>query len=419
METFGFAISPQVEEAAAAAERDCAPVFARIAEIAEYNSRKVLAAFVQNRVSATHFAGSTGYGYDDAGRENLDRVFAQALGCEDALVRHSFISGTHALSTALFGVLRPGDTLLSVTGKPYDTLDEVIGIAGTPGNGSLRDFGVAFRAVELTRESKIDVAAAVDAIDAATRVLYIQRSGGYGKRPALLCGEIAPVIAAAREKKPDVIVMVDNCYGEFTEKQEPSAAGADLLIGSLIKNAGGGLCDTGGYIAGRRDLVELCAYRLTSVGIGREAGCTLGQLKSMYEGLFLAPQTTAEALKSAAFASALLTRLGFSVFPAYDAPRGDIITAVETGSREKLLRFVQGIQAGSPVDSYVTPEPWAMPGYSDEVVMAAGAFTQGASIELSCDGPVRPPFTAYLQGGLTYYSAKTGIMLAASRMLEA
>lgn len=413
--------SQKIIDAAKKAENKCAGAFSLIENICEYNSQKVLEAFINNRVSSSHFAGTTGYGYDDAGRDNLDRIFADIFGTEDALVRHNFISGTHALSTALFGVLRPNDTLLAVTGKPYDTLDEVIGVGGKTGDGSLNDFGVNYAEIPL-ENGKINISAVLEAlkndINNEIKVVYIQRSGGYSARAALTSAEIGEVAKKTKEIKPSVIVMVDNCYGEFTEKFEPTELGADMAIGSLIKNAGGGLSDTGGYIVGSKKLIELCSYRLTSVGMGKEVGCTLNQLKTMYEGVFLAPSVTANAVKSAVFASALFEELGMEVFPSSDTPRSDIITSIAFGDRDKLISFVQGIQMGSPVDSYAIPEPWAMPGYSDEVIMAAGAFTQGASIELSCDAPIRPPFVAYLQGGLTYHTAKAGIMLAADRLFK-
>ncbi len=411
--------SSKITDAAAKAENKCASAFSYIDDICEYNSRKVLDAFIKNRVSSSHFAGTTGYGYDDAGRDNLDRIFADIFGTEDALVRHNFISGTHALSTALFGVLRPNDTLLAVTGKPYDTLDEVIGIGGKTGDGSLNDFGVNYAEIPL-KDGKIDINAVTDAVktDNSIKIVYIQRSGGYSARSALTSNEIGTVAKTVKEIKPQVIVMVDNCYGEFTEKQEPTELGADIAIGSLIKNAGGGQCNTGGYIVGSAKLIELCSYRLTSVGMGKEVGCTLNELKNMYEGLFLAPSVTANAVKSAVFASALFEELGMAVSPSSSTPRSDIITNIAFGDRDKLIAFVQGIQMGSPVDSFAIPEPWAMPGYSDEVIMAAGAFTQGASIELSCDAPIRPPYVAYLQGGITYHTAKAGIMLAADRIFK-
>lgn len=412
-------ISPQVEQAALAAERVCSDAFARIHRICEKNTHKVLKAFIDNRVSATDFAGSSGYGYDDAGRDTLDKVVADAFGCEDALMRHNFISGTHTLTVALFGILRPGDTMLAVTGKPYDTMEEVIGLTGTPGDGSLKDFGIRFRAVDLTEDHKVNIPAVLEAMDDTTKMIYVQRSGGYDARPALLCEDIAAVAKAVKEKKPDVVVMVDNCYGEFTEEQEPVAVGADLMAGSLIKNAGGGLCRTGGYIAGRADLVKLCAYRLSVIGQGKEVGCTLNELRTMYQGFFLAPEVTAAAMKTATFTSALLRELGCTTFPEPTAKRGDIITVVHAGTREKMIAFVQGIQGASPVDAYAAPEPWAMPGYTDEIIMAAGTFTQGASVEISCDGPVRPPYACYLQGGITYFSGKAAVMSAAEQMLRA
>ena len=407
-----------VVKAAEEAEAKCRDAFKKIDAVCECNTLRMLKAFTDNRVSAAHMSGSTGYGYDDAGRDTLDRVAAQVFGCEDALVRHNFVSGTHALSVALFGVLRPGDEVISVTGKPYDTLDEVIGVNGATGDGSLRDFGVKFKFIELTDDGHIDVDAAVEAINENTKMIYVQRSGGYSVRAALLCRDIQEISAAAKARKSDVIVMVDNCYGEFTQTAEPVAVGADLMAGSLIKNAGGGLCETGGYIAGKAELVRLCAYRLTVVGQGKEIGCTLGQLRYMYQGFFTAPEVTAAAMKTGCFASAFLELLGLGTFPKPDEERGDILTVIETGTRERLIEFVKGIQEASPVDSFVTPEPWAMPGYSDEVIMAAGAFTQGASIEISCDAPIRPPYACYLQGGITYFSGKAAVMQAAAKMYE-
>jgi len=410
--------SKTVEEAAQQAENACKEAFAAIDRICEQNTRKVQSAFIEHAVSAAMFAGSTGYGYDDNGRDTLDKVVASAFGCEDALVRSHFVSGTHTLSVALFGILRPGDTLLSATGKPYDTMEGVIGLTGEKGSGSLADFGVNFRAVELTSENRINLPALLNAIDNTTKMVYIQRSGGYAARRALLCDEIAQVCAAVKQKKPDAVIMVDNCYGEFTQTEEPVSVGADLMAGSLIKNAGGGLCRTGGYIAGRADLVKLCAYRLTVIGQGKEIGCSLDDLRTMFEGFFLAPEVTAAAMKTATFASALLRTLGFVTFPEPNAPRGDIITVIHAQTREKMIAFVQGIQGASPVDSFAAPEPWAMPGYTDEIIMAAGTFTQGASVEISCDGPVRPPYACYLQGGITYFSGKATVMAAAERMLK-
>lgn len=409
-----FHISPKIEAAAAKAEALCQPVFQRIDEIGEYNAQKVLSAFIKNGVSESHFMPSTGYGYDDRGRDTLDRVYAEIFHCEDALVRHNFVSGTHALSTALFGVLRPGDRLLSVTGKPYDTLEEVIGLRGE-GNGSLRDFGVLYDQVDLTGEGRLDYDGIAEKVVGA-KIAYLQRSRGYELRPSITVDEIGKLAELVHKKSPGTIVMVDNCYGEFVERREPTDVGADLIIGSLIKNPGGGIAKTGGYIAGRQDLVELCSYRLTSPGIGKEVGCTLGENRNMYMGLFFAPTVVVSAIKTAVFGAALFSVLGFEVYPTFDEERTDIIQAVLLGSEERLVAFCQGMQLGAPVDSFVTPEPWDMPGYESPVIMAAGAFTLGASIELSADAPIRPPYAAWMQGGLTYPTGKMGVLLAADSM---
>ncbi|MBR6242820.1 MAG: methionine gamma-lyase family protein [Ruminococcus sp.] len=406
-----FALAQQAEE-------NCAGAFASIEAVAEYNGAKVLKAFADNKVSEPCFYGSTGYGYGDMGREVIDKVFAQALGTEDALVRHNFVSGTHALSVALFGVLRTGDKIVSITGKPYDTLEEVIGLSGTKGNGSLMDYGVEYGQVDLKADGTPDYDAITEAVKGA-KVAYIQRSRGYSLRAAFTVADIEKMIKAVRKGSPDAVVMVDNCYGEFVEEREPSAVGADIMIGSLIKNAGGGIARTGGYIAGRADLVELCSYRLTCVGMGKEVGCTLGMNREMLLGLFFAPDVVANAIKTSMFASELFGMLGFECSPKKDDARGDIITAVKLGDKERLCAFCRGIQKGAPVDSFVTPEPWDMPGYSDQVIMAAGAFTNGASIELSADAPLREPFAVWMQGGITYTSGKLGVMLAASEMAGA
>lgn len=412
-----YSFDPKLMELAAQAEENCAAAFRKINDIAEYNGAKVLKAFTDNRVSEPCFYGSTGYGYGDVGREVIDKVFAQALGTEDALVRFNFVSGTHALSVALFGVLRTGDKMVSLTGRPYDTLEEVIGLAGNKGTGSLADYGVEYAQVDLNE----DGTAKLDEIEQAVKgakVAYIQRSRGYSLRPAFTVADIEKMVAAARRGDPDVIVMVDNCYGEFVDYCEPSAVGADIMIGSLIKNAGGGIARTGGYIAGRADLVELCSYRLTCVGMGKEVGCTLGMNREMLLGLFFAPDVVGNAIKTSAFASELFTLLGYECSPRKDDPRGDIITAVKLGNADRLCAFCRGIQKGAPVDSFVTPEPWDMPGYADKVIMAAGAFTGGASIELSADAPLREPYAVWMQGGITYTSGKLGVILAAQELLS-
>lgn len=402
------------------AEALCKDAFARIEDIAAYNEAKVLKAFADNHVSETHFAGTTGYGYDDRGREVLDMVYAQAFGAEDALVRHHFVSGTHALSTALFGILRPGDTLLSISGRPYDTMEEVIGIrggkTGNIPNGSLADFGVKYDQVELLSDSTPDYAQIKEKA-AGAKVAYIQRSRGYSMRKSLTVETIGKMAAAAKEANPNIIVFVDNCYGEFVDYREPTEVGADLMAGSLIKNPGGSIARTGGYIAGRRDLVELCSYRLTSVGMGKEVGCTLGQNEAMFQGFFFAPSVTASAVKTSVFASALYALMGYETSPRYDEPRSDIIMAISLGSEEKMCAFCRGIQKGAPVDSFVAPEPWDMPGYDSKVIMAAGTFHNGASIELSADGPIKEPFAVWMQGGITYNTGKLGAMLAANELL--
>lgn len=413
-EIYGF--DPRLMALSEKAEENCADAFADIEKTAEYNGAKVLKAFSDNKVSEPCFYGSTGYGYGDIGREVIDKVFAQVLGTEDALVRFNFVSGTHALSTALFGVLRTGDKIVSVTGKPYDTLEEVIGISGSKGNGSLMDYGIEYGQADLLADGTPDYECITESVKGA-KVAYIQRSRGYSLRPAFTVDDIEKMIAAVRKGNPNAIVMVDNCYGEFVEDREPSAVGADLMIGSLIKNAGGGIARTGGYIAGRADLVELCSYRLTCVGMGKEVGCTLGMNREMLLGLFFAPDVVAAALKTSAFASELFTLLGYKCSPRKDDRRGDIITAIELENEENLCSFCRGIQKGAPVDSFVTPEPWDMPGYSSKVIMAAGAFTNGASIELSADAPIREPFAVWMQGGITYTSGKLGVMLAAQEML--
>ena len=412
-----FNIDERIIKLAEKAEEKCTDVFRKIDECAEYNGAKVLKAFAENRVSEPCFYGSTGYGYGDVGREVIDKVYADIMETEDALVRHNFVSGTHALSVALFGVLRTGDKIVSITGKPYDTLEEVIGISGKEGTGSLKDYGVLYAQVDLNSDGTAKLDAITDAVKDA-KVAYIQRSRGYSLRKAFSVADIAEMIKAARKGNPDVIIMVDNCYGEFVEEFEPTHVGADIIIGSLIKNAGGGIARTGGYIAGRADLIELCSYRLTCVGMGKEVGCTLDMNREILLGLFFAPDVTANALKTSAFAIELFNMTGFECSPSNDDARGDIITAVKLGNEELLTAFCQGIQKGAPVDSFVTPEAWDMPGYNSKVIMAAGAFTMGASIELSADAPIREPYAVWMQGGITYTSGKIGVMLALQEMLN-
>lgn len=404
-----FSISDTVAEA----EEKLAPLFRRIDRISEHNTAKVLAAFAEERVSDGMFAATSGYGYDDRGRDVLDRIYARVFGAEAAFVRHSILSGTHALTIGLFGLLRPGDTLLAVTGKPYDTLDEVIGIRGEKGAGSLADFGVNYKEVPLLPNGMPDMAGIRHALcqDAHVRVAFIQRSKGYLDRPTLSVAEIGQIVSLVRENS-SALVMVDNCYGEFTEENEPPAVGADLTVGSLIKNPGGGMAESGGYLVGTQAAIALCGNRFSAPGVGLEIGATLGNNKLLYKGLFYAPHTVAQALKTAHLAAYLCEKIGYPTAPRWDEERYDIIQTVHCGSPEGMIAFCRGIQSGSPVDAFVSCEPWAMPGYNDPVIMAAGTFTQGASLELSADGPIRPPYIVYLQGGLTYESGKIGVCKA-------
>jgi len=413
--------SEKVLSLAAEAEAALADRFEAIDRISFDNTRRVMDAFAEFRVSEAMFNPTSGYGYDDRGRDVLDEIWARVMGAESAFVRHSIVNGTQALTIGLFGLLRPGDVMFSIAGKPYDTLDEVIGNVGTPGDGSLRDFGVSYCQADLLPDGSFDyplIQKTLSEQGDRIKVVFIQRSKGYLNRKTLSVGQIGEVTRFVKDIAPHAYIVVDNCYGEFTERLEPTAVGADMIIGSLIKNPGGGMAETGGYIAGTARAVELASYRLTSVGVGREVGATLGQNKSMFKGLFYAPHTTAQALKTAHFAAYIFEKMGFEVEPRYDEERYDIIQTVITRSPEALCAFCRGIQAGSPIDSFVSPEPWAMPGYSDQVIMAAGAFTQGSSIELSADGPLRPPYTAFFQGGLTFESGKIGIMSAAQAMLD-
>ncbi len=397
----------------------CGEVFADIDRVTEYNQLKMLSAFIQNGVSEAAMAGSTGYGYDDRGRETLERVMAQAMGAEDALIRHQFVSGTHTLTVALFGLLRPGDHLLCLTGTPYDTIVGVFG-RDRKTDGSLADFGIHYHQVDLNASGAPDHEKIRSALrERHYKLAYIQRSRGYSLRPSLTVEDIESLCRIVKEISPDTLVMVDNCYGEFTQTREPCEVGADLVAGSLIKNPGGGIAPTGGYIAGKHSLVEQCAARMTCPGVGREVGATLGHSRELTMGLFAAPHVVGEAMKTAVYTAALLEALGFSVTPRAGEKRGDIIQCVTLGTREGLIAFCRGMQSGAPIDSFVTPEPAPMPGYEDDVIMAAGAFTLGASIELSADGPLRPPYAAWMQGGLNFHSAHAGVLLAAQRMLDA
>ncbi len=391
--------------------------FRAIDENAEYNQLKVLHAMQKCRVSDIHFAGTSGYGYNDLGRDTLEAVYAETFHAEAALVRPQITCGTHALAVALAVNLRPGDELLAVSGKPYDTLEEVIGIR--PSNGSLAEYGVTYRQVNLLPDDRFDLEGIRAAMNGHTKMVHIQRSKGYQTRRTLSVSEIGKAIDFVKSLNPDVICMVDNCYGEFVERIEPTDAGADLCVGSLIKNPGGGLAPTGGYIVGKNTYVENCAYRLTSPGLGKEVGATMGLMQSFYQGLFLAPTVTAGALKGAVFAANIYEKLGFDVLPDGQESRHDIIQAITFGTPEGVIEFCKGIQAAAPVDSFVEPKPWAMPGYDSDVIMAAGAFVQGSSIELSADGPIKPPYAVYFQGGLTWDHARFGILMSLQKLTEA
>ena len=411
-------ISEKTRALARQAEADCRAAFARIEEISQANTEKVLAAFQNNRVSDTCFNGTTGYGYDDRGREVLERIYAEVFGTEDAIVRVQFVNGTHALTCALFGMLRPGDVLLSVMGAPYDTLCSSIGITGNA-PGSMRDFGIGYAQVDPTPEGLPDLEGIAEAVkNPKVRTVLIQRSRGYSTRAALPIEWIKRIVDTVRSVNQKVYIMADNCYGEFCETLEPPQVGVDIIAGSLIKNPGGGIAPTGGYVAGKHELVEAAAMRLTCPGIGRECGCTQDVNRLFFQGFFLAPHVTAQALKTAVFCARMMELLGYDSSPSFDALRTDLVQTVRFGEPEAMKRFCRGIQQGAPVDSFVTPEPWDMPGYDDPVIMAAGSFIQGASIELSADGPMRPPYMAYLPGGLTYESGKTGVMLAVEELLK-
>lgn len=411
-----FNFDEKIKEASKKALAKASAMFDEIDEIAEYNQQKVLSAFINNNVCEADFSGTTGYGYGDRGREKLDRIYADAFGAEDAIVRHTFTCGTHTLAVALFGILRPGDTMLCVTGTPYDTIHSVIGLSGE-GMGSLKEFGVNYAQVDLGKDGRPDLEAIRKAVKSNPKMVYIQRSRGYSLRPSLSVDEIGEIVDIVKSNS-DAVVMVDNCYGEFVETREPTQVGADIIAGSLIKNAGGALARTGGYIAGRKDLVELCAYRATTPGLGKEVGCSLDENRNMFMGVFNAPTVVQSALKAAVFVASMFEDFGFEVTPASNESRHDIIQALCLETPERLVAFCQGIQSGAPVDAYVVPEPWDMPGYDSKVIMAAGAFIMGSSIELSADAPLREPFAVWLQGGINFSSAKTAIMLAAQKLLK-
>lgn len=409
----GAKLKPLVQEI----EQQIADVHKNIDEMIDTNQFRVLQSFQKHRVSDSHFIPSTGYGYDDIGRDTLEKIYADVFGGEAGLVRPQIISGTHAISIALFGVLRPGDELLYMTGKPYDTLEEIVGIRGS-GNGSLKEFRISYDSVDLTAEGQIDWKGVERAIKPNTKMIGIQRSKGYATRPSFTTAEIAEMVRFVKKIKSDVVVFVDNCYGEFVEAQEPCHVGADLMAGSLIKNPGGGLAKTGGYLVGKTDLVEACSYRMTSPGIGAEAGASLYTLQEMYQGFFMAPHIVGQALKGAVFTAAILERLGMNSQPKWNTERTDLIQSVQFDDRDKMVAFCQAVQFASPINSHVTPYPSYMPGYEDDVIMAAGTFIQGASIELTADGPTRPPYVAYVQGGLTYSHVKMAICLALDRLVE-
>lgn len=409
-----FGIKEDIIELSKKVEKDLAPIFKSVEEVEEYNSLKVLSAFQKYNLSEMHFNGTTGYGYGDIGRDTIENIFAEVFKAEDSLVRTQFISGTHAISTLLFGILRPNDTLISISGKPYDTLDEVIGIVEN--KSSLQSYGVKYEQIELVNDD-FDYKAIEERVKKGNvKLIEIQRSRGYSTRKTIDLKKVEKVIKLIKDIDKNVIIMIDNCYCEFVTKKEPIEVGADVVVGSLIKNLGGGIAPNGGYIAGRKDIVELAAERLTAPGLGKEVGPSLGINKQILQGLFFAPQVVASSLKTAIFASKMLEELGYNVEPKFDNKRADIVQTIEFNDREKLIKFCQGIQAASPVDSNSVPMPWDMPGYTDQVIMAAGAFTQGSSIELSCDGPIRPPYIAFLQGGLTYGYGKLGILKAISRL---
>ncbi|MDM5226108.1 methionine gamma-lyase family protein [Cytobacillus sp. NJ13] len=409
----GEKLQPIVKEV----EQQISEVLKSIDERIDENQFRVLKSFQNFKVSDSHFIPSTGYGYDDIGRDTLEEIYAEVFGGEAGLVRPQIISGTHAISIALFGVLRPGDELLYITGKPYDTLEEIVGIRGT-GNGSLKEFGIGYKSIPLNEDGSIDYPAVEKSIKPNTKMIGIQRSKGYATRPSFTIEQIEEMIQFVKEIKPDAIVFVDNCYGEFVEDREPCHVGADLMAGSLIKNPGGGIAKTGGYIVGKKEWVEACSYRMTSPGIGAEAGASLYSLQEMYQGFFLAPHVVGQALKGAVFTAALLERLGMNSNPKWDSNRTDLIQSVQFDDKEKMVAFCQAIQFASPVNSHVTAYPAYMPGYEDDVIMAAGTFIQGASIELTADGPIRPPYVAYVQGGLTYSHVKMAVCIALNQLLE-
>ncbi|MCQ2440656.1 MAG: methionine gamma-lyase family protein [Clostridia bacterium] len=413
-----FEFNSKLKEYDSVALEKVKPIFEKIDGITEYNQQKVLSAFIKNRVSEADLGVSTGYGYGDTGRDKLEQIMADCMGAQDAIMRHSLVSGTHTLNVALFGILRPKDKVLCLTGRPYDTITGVFGIDGES-DGSLADFGIEYRQIDLLSDGTPDInAIRTELTMGGYKMAYIQRSRGYSLRPSLTIQKLSELCKAVKSVSPNTVIMVDNCYGEFVEEKEPCEVGADIVAGSLIKNPGGGIAPTGGYIAGRKDLIEKCANRLTCAGVGKEVGASLGHNRELYLGLFSAPHVVGEALKTAVYSSALFEMLGYKVSPHFDEIRGDIIECIILGSKESLIAFCRGMQSGAPVDSFVVPEPWDMPGYTDKVIMAAGTFTLGASIELSADAPLRPPYAVWMQGGLNFHSAKTGVLLAVQSMIN-
>lgn len=410
-----FGIKDEVLKLSESVTKDIDPIFKEIEKNCELNTLKVLSAFNKYHVSDMHFGSTTGYGYGDVGRDTIEKIFADVLGAEDSLVRGQFISGTHALTVALFAFLRPNDTMLSICGKPYDTLDEVIGIVDN--KSSLKSYGVKYEQIDLI-ENDFDYDKILERVSRNDiKLIEIQRSRGYALRKSITLDKMEKVINLIRSVNKDVIIMIDNCYGEFVDGKEPLAIGADVIVGSLIKNLGGGIAPNGAYIAGKKELVELAAERLTAPGLGKEVGPTMGINKYILQGLFMAPSVVASSLKTAIYASKMMEELGYKAVPKFDEKRSDIVQTIEFGDKDKLIKYCQGIQMGSPIDSNSIPEPWDMPGYTDQVIMAAGAFTQGSSIELSCDAPIRPPYIAFMQGGLTYEYGKLGVMKAISQIV--
>ncbi|MCX8075323.1 MAG: methionine gamma-lyase family protein [Clostridia bacterium] len=412
-----FNISKNVEMIAKESEEEIQELFNELNEVCLYNQAKVLKSFKANNISQVHFGKTTGYGYNDIGRETIEKIYAEVFGAEDSLVRVQFVNGTHAIATAMYALLRQNDTLLAITGKPYDTLCEVIGIE--PNELSLKNYGVNYKQIDLLENGEFDFDSIGECLKSTkVKVVHIQRSKGYALRKSLYISDIKEVVEYIKTIDSSIIILVDNCYGEFVEDTEPTEVGADLACGSLIKNIGGGLCETGAYIVGKKDYIELCAQRLTCPGIGKECGATMGQNRNILQGLFMAPSTVANALKTAIFSASLLEKLGYETYPNSFEKRSDIIQAVKLGNKEDLVKFIQGVQHASPVDSHVTPYPWDMPGYSDKVIMAAGTFIEGASIEFSADSPIRDPYVAYMQGGLTYESAKLAVCIATDGMIK-